>query len=190
MSIKKILVLFALTSLVGCTASLNVERETAESDRDPWPFATWENCSSSLDSHPCNFTLNNHESEPISLYDYYGSDIVIDLSAMWCGPCGIAASEVSDIKSIYPDVKYITVLIDNEYGEPPSSEDLRRWVDTFQIQEPVLGGDRSIISGGDESWPIEGWPTFYYINKEMLVEHTHPGYSQNLIIQNIRILTQ
>tara|TARA_X000001388_G_C2230463_1_gene122972 strand:+ start:2142 stop:2720 length:579 start_codon:yes stop_codon:yes gene_type:complete len=189
-SIKNIVTLFSLLFTFSCAANLEVAKETADADSEKWPFAVWEECSSNLESHPCNFTLLNEKNEEVSLYDFYGKDIVLDYSAMWCGPCNMAASDINNIKSAYPEIVFITVLIDNEYGEKPTQEDLQKWVDVYEIKEPVLSGDRDIISQDPlVGWPISSWPTFFYINDKMVLEYYHGGYSLSTISQNIQMLT-
>ncbi len=189
MSIKKAAILLLAAVSFGCAANLEVAKETAEEPGEKWPFAVWEDCAPDVDDHPCNFTLLNSKEEEVSLYDFYGNNIVLDFSAMWCGPCNMAAADINTVKDSFPGITYITVLIDNEYGEPPSSEDLEKWSSVYEISEPVLSGDRTMISqDASLGWPITSWPTFFYINKEMILEYSHGGYSIETISQNIQTL--
>jgi len=173
--------------LTGCgPADLDYEKQSEET---PWSFVDWDSCSASIDDHACNFTLEDKDKKEVSLYDFYDQIIILDISAMWCGPCNAAASDIAEVKLIYPGINYITVLVENEYGEPPTQEDLKNWSTRHSIDEPVLRSDRSFISHDpNEGWPIEGWPTFYYIGKDMIIEHGHAGYSNQLISQNIQAL--
>lgn len=192
MSIKNIIKVLLLSLATQSCDVPDLKTKSGEENTlsENWSFDTWgDDCSNQLDQHPCNFELFDTEENIVNLYDFYGSPIVLDFSAMWCGPCQYAALEVEDIKSEFPEIVYITVLIDNEYGDPPTTEDLRRWADIFGINEPVLGGNRDMMSDNpDMGWPISSWPTFFYINSEMLIEHTHTGYSSSTVRQNITYL--
>ncbi len=185
---KKLLPLFMLIlSLTACQACGPAELKTPDVSteaQDPYPWAVWEECSNTEGSNPCNFTLADQNGVEVSLYDFYGSPIILDLSAMWCGPCNSAAVELQSTVEDYSnhDLRYVTVIIDNEYGEPPSQQDLERWADGYGISEPVLGGSRDIINGDPSlGWPIGGWPTFIGITADMEVHLIMQGFSTSLI---------
>ena len=186
-TMKKLLTLFimcfALTACQACgPAELKTDEDTSKEELYAW--ATWEECSQSEGDHPCNFTLKDQHGDDVSLYDFYGSPIILDFSAMWCGPCNMAAIELQETVDKYKDddLRYITVLIDNSQGDPPTQEELARWATDYGISEPVLGGNRDMLNGDASlGWPLGSWPTFVGITSEMEIHLVMTGFSSSLI---------
>ena len=70
------------------------------------------------------------------------------------------------------------VLIENQYGMPPTQEDLQSWVDMANIQVPVLGSDRNMIDySAKTGYPITSWPTLVVIDKKMVLKHGLNGWN-------------
>ena len=172
--------------LTACSSCGPAELHADDSaPQDPYPFATWETCSQTVGDHPCNFTLKDQNDKDVSLYDFYGNAIILDLSAMWCGPCVQAGSDVQGTIERFADhdVKYITVLIDNLQGSEPTLIDVQSWAANLGIEtEPVLQGSRDLLSSdASAGWPLASWPTFIFITDEMKIYHFQAGYNQQLI---------
>jgi len=163
--------LIFLLFLIGCTPSAQKDTEI-------------EDCNPQITSNACNFTLLNQAGQYTELYDYYGKNIVIDFSTEWCSWCQVAAEDVSELSDEY-DIVYITILIENMYGMDPELSDLIEWSAYFNVNEPVLGGSRSML-GTD--WEVQGWPTFYFINEEMVIVNKMQGYNANLLEVQIKAL--
>lgn len=171
---------------MACASCGPAELETTETAvEDPYPFATWETCSQAIGDHPCNFTLPDQNGEEVSLYDFYGAPIVLDLSVMWCGPCQLAGSDVQATTDRFSDdgLRYITMLIEDLGGEPVDVVDAESWATTLGIiSEPVLQGSRDMLSPNvTTGWPLASWPTFVLITADMKIYTFQAGYSQTLL---------
>ena len=104
----------------------------------------------------------------VSLWQFYGDVILIDISTMWCAPCQTVASHTQETYEDYVDegFVYLTILHENVNNEPPSNDDLNLWADTFGIAAPVLGdGDQvtgSAVTQGQ-------YPAVFIIDRTMNV---------------------
>ena len=140
----------------------------------------WDSCSQNIDDHPCDFTLVDQNGDEFSLYDHIGKIVILDFSAMWCGPCQMAAVEVEELQKKYKnDIVYVMILIEDTSRRDPSQSDIKNWANVFDIKSaPVLAGDRSLLSPDPKfGWVLSAWPQFYVINKEMVLEYGFTGFA-------------
>ena len=179
-----------LMSLFACNPPEKAETASPEATIT-YP---WDECSNELQSHACNFEAIT-TSGLAELYEYYQKPIVLDLSTMWCGYCQVAGAEAQVIQDQYAskDLVYITVLIENFEGEPPTVEDLESWKTNLGIVDaPVWASSRDIINLTDPTlgWSVTGWPTFYFIDRDMKIQGLLRGYSHQMILDGIDIITK
>lgn len=170
-----------LSLFLACTSpSLNVESVDSG-------VAQTKECATLKDHVICDFPAVNRLGETPNLSDLYGSPIVLDLSAMWCGPCKAAASNLQDAADSLPDVTFLTVLIENTAGQPPEPSDLASWSSDYSItSEPVWGSSREIISSDPTEMKdhlyLAGWPTFYFIDSKGNLKEYVRGYDESAIL--------
>jgi thiol-disulfide isomerase/thioredoxin len=107
-------------------------------------------------------------SEEVSLWQFYGNIIVVDISTMWCAPCQELAEDVEETWLEYKDqgVTYITVMPENFEYETPSTEDLVAWADAFGITAPIIADSErwsdNLVTGN-------AYPRVLLIDREMKI---------------------
>ena len=151
----------------------------------------WDDCGGKIGDHPCNFSFVDQNNDTWSLYDNYGTVILLDFSTMWCYYCKVSASHVEQIQSMYgSEFLWVTVLIENDAGATPALSDIQSWASTYGItNSPVLAGDRTIIdTTAENGYPITSWPTFVLIDTDMTISYGVHGWSKEIIVHQIEEL--
>ena len=149
-------------------------------------------CAHDVGDDACNLVLKNQHDVIWALHEQQGDVILLDFSVMWCGPCQSAALTVERIQNKYAAAgfQYVTVLVEDEAGNPPDREDVELWAEVFGIQSaPVLQGSRDIVSEDlSLGWPLYSWPTMAIIDRDMKIYSGIHGFSEEWIVENIEDL--
>ena len=178
-----------LTCLLACTPS---DKGDSLEPLDS-PVYPWEECKNELLSHACNFTAAGPAGNE-ELYQYYRKPIVIEFAAMWCGYCQVAGSEADQVQAAYSqhDLIYVTVLIENFSGEQPTLDDVQSWKDNLGVSNsPVWAASRDLLNSDPAlGWQLTGWPTFYFIDRDMVIQGTLRGYSPEALAEGITYITK
>ena len=157
------------------------------------PEETVEQCATLYGRQVCDFQAIDENGEPVSLLGLRGQPVVLDLSAMWCGPCISAGQETQSKADRLPNVHFLTVLIEDESGNVPDQSDIQRWQQITGIEsEPVWGSSRDIVTSNpfelENKFYLEGWPTFYFIDSEGRMVDYMKGYEYNSLLQKAESL--
>jgi hypothetical protein len=147
----------------------------------------WNECSFNGGDHICDLTLTNADNQMDNLYSHYGEVIVLDVSAMWCGPCQEAAWNSNSVKVTSGGVEWITVLIENLEGDTPTVEDGKTWGNYFGIpyNEILLGSPDNRDTEGFNGFANTGWPYFLILDKDLMIRVVQQGWNKDKILQEI-----
>lgn len=132
-----------------------------------------------------NFTLHDQSGNSVSLYDYLGKVVLLDLSAMWCGPC---QSEADDAEELYQKYKsrgfvILSVLIEDYSGALPDQADAQSWAQTYALTIPVL------TDSTNDVWDLyndEGYiPLNLIMDRGLIIKYKDVGYGGDTLFESI-----
>jgi hypothetical protein len=130
-----------------------------------------------------------HETDPWDLLP----TSPIDWKTCACieGPCRLAAQHAQEVQDQYSDtgLLYITVLVETAEGNVPTTKDVQAWAQEYgNTSSLVIGGSRAMLESAGGAWALSGWPTFYYIDRNMVLRDIDRGYSAEEVIYSIEWL--
>jgi len=143
-----------------------------------------EECATLKGKQICDFMATNEYDQPVWFHDIDGP-VVMDLSAMWCAPCQTAAQDLSDLHDQYPDVTFLTLLIEDGVGNPPDANDIDGWKNSLGVDTPVWASSREILTSNptevENKLYLDAWPTFYVFDENKTVIDYVRGYNKQIL---------
>ena len=104
----------------------------------------------------CDFRLQDQFGDEVSLWQFWGDVVLVDISTIWCGPCQeLAASTQATFEHFEDDgFMYLTIIQQDVEGNPPKQVDVVEWAEAFGIEAPVLGdGDEVVAAVRQNQFP-------------------------------------
>lgn len=118
---------------------------------------------------PLDLRMIDQHGKDVSLWQFYGQIVLLDVSAEWCAPCRLLAEDTEHTYLEYKDdgFMYLTLLAEDEYSQLPSQEVLDEWANEYSITAPVLA---DTIDHRPQLVPTGAYPRLILINQDMKVE--------------------
>jgi len=184
-----------LSILLGCEPEIRTEyitktetvteTETIVETETETIVETEEICGTIEGKQPCDFIVIDENGDEVSFLSFLGKPMILDLSTTWCYPCNQAAAEVQATQDAYPELTYLTILIENDQGIDPEPVDLKDWLVEHGITTaPVLAGSREVITDDptdSDEFYLRSWPTFYFLDEELRIVGYQRGFDQTIV---------
>ena len=136
-----------------------------------------------------NFRLQDQNGDEVCAWQFGGRAMVIDVSALDCGPCQAAAEETDCLARDFgaENFAYLTILRDHLDGNTAEPDDLQEWKEYFEIDEPntpLLLDPGSIWSAGLTDNP----PAFVVVNADLQITGVQFGFDASSGDEDLRKL--
>lgn len=136
------------------------------------PSGVGDNLKGKSISEDLNFSMELLDGSVVSLNDYAGSKIILDLFATWCGPCKIQLEHLKVIKNYYPNVVILSVSVDLK----DTKEDLISYKSDHGISWTV---GRDITNQASQKYEASSIPTIAYIDQSGILKNYVQGVVTN-----------
>ncbi len=170
-------VAFPVVVFSGCIPRLHTHRNDTDEVQTSWiaPDNTWSVATPppglngegyELGDVIPDFRLIDQFGADVSLWQFYGNVVLLDISTIWCGPCQALAEHTEETWRDYADegFVYLTLIQEDANSAPPDAQDLMLWVDEFELTAPVLAdGDKTGIPD------VSDYPKLLVIGRDMKI---------------------
>jgi len=122
---------------------------------------------------PPEFVLPDLDGNDVSLADYKGKVVVLDLWATWCPPC---RQEIPFLVSLYEEYKdqgLVVVCVGLDQG---GASVIAPFVEQNEVTYPILVGDQSI----SQSYNVSGIPMTLMIDRDGRVASKDVGFAPTM----------
>lgn len=135
------------------------------------------------DSTDVDFTFNDLTGKPVSLSDYRGKVVIVQIMGTWCPNCLDETAWMQDVYSKYHSqgLEIIGLAYERKGDTATQNAAIRRIRDRYGVTYTLLNTGKSGKDSASASLPfingIFAFPTSIYIDKNGNVRRIHSGYN-------------
>ena len=115
-----------------------------------------------------DFTLVNLESENVSLSDFKGQPVLINLWATWCGPCRIKMPTIQSRFEEFRDEGFIVLAV--SFDEQRA--DVQAFRDEFELTFQTLLDPGAEVQ---KLYRTRSYPTSFFVDRNGVIQAQHIG---------------
>ncbi len=130
------------------------------------------------------FTEIDADGNEFSLDSLKGKVILLNFSAMWCGPCRREASQLMAIYNTYKErgLEIVQCIYEDEDGNPTDLSDINRWIQEYNITYTVITDpDYSSVN----TYNFSAIPFNIIIDRDFIIRYTEMGFYYDTVIRKI-----
>lgn len=118
---------------------------------------------------PPAFDLPDLNGDQVTLADYAGKVVILDLWATWCPPC---RKEIPFLVELYEEHKDDGLVVVGVGLDDGGAGVLRPFVEQNGVTYPILVGNRAV----GQAYKLKGIPTTFILDREGRIASKHLGF--------------
>jgi cytochrome c biogenesis protein CcmG/thiol:disulfide interchange protein DsbE len=131
-----------------------------------------------------NFTEHDSTNALFDLNALKGKVILLNFSAMWCGPCRNEASQLMELYNTYKErgLEVVQCIFQDEDGNTATIEDINRWLKEFGLSLTIIfDSDLSTV----DTYKVGSIPLNLVIDRDFKIIYRMEGFDKDQVILNI-----
>lgn len=134
-----------------------------------------------------SFTETDSNGNTFSFETFKGKVILLNISAMWCGPCRSEASELMEIYNTYKErgLEIVQCIYQDEEGNSSDQSDIQRWVNEFILSFIVLTDPDGSLT---DFFSFSGIPFNVIVGRDFVIRYRKSGFDKTAIVNKIEEL--
>ena len=174
MTVAFAVALLAAAVLGGCGDSTDEAVTTTDGDQVAMESVEMaDGTGVGIGQYPPSFLLPDLNGTEMSLSDFEGKVVVLDMWATWCPPC---REEIPFLIKLYDEFEEQGLAIVGVGLDQGGAADLAPFVKSNSIDYTILVGDRAI----GQAYKVSGIPTTFIIGRDGRIAAKHIGFSSEM----------